>query len=209
MLNDIKRENRVRDRLEELKMLSLSSEEMCVCGSVDNKEGLLPWTWSIFGGGKGTVDGKKKNGERSETEKEKVKSLPRTKHIRPFEPYMELHDLEKDYILIHLWGEYFSGNLGNPDQRKCCELRYYNGETALRYFIDKTEHPITECKKQYYDTAWKRYDDMQKVYQVIQQQQEGEVLTEIRIYKDETEELWRYEHGQWLNITTQEDYVNF
>ncbi len=122
---------------------------------------------------------------------------------------MELHALHKDYILIHLWGEYFPGNLGNPDKRKCCELRYYNGETELHYFIDKTEHPIEECKRQYYDTAWNRYQNMHELYQVIEQQQEGEVLTEIRrIYKDETEELWRCEHGQWLNITTEDDYVN-
>lgn len=209
MLNDITREKRLRDRLEELKMLSLSSEEMCVCGSVDNKEGLLPWTWSIFGGGKGTVDEKKKNEERPETEKEEVKILPKMKHVKRFNPKMELHALHKDYILIHLWGEYFPGNLGNPDERKCCELRYYNGETELHYFIDKIDHPIEECKRQYYDTAWNRYHEMHELYQVIEQQQEGEVLTEIRMmYKGGVEELWRYEHGQWMNITTENDYVN-
>ena len=55
MLNDIARDNRVKDRLEELKILSLSDEGVCVSGGVDNKEGLAPWTWKVFGGGKAKV----------------------------------------------------------------------------------------------------------------------------------------------------------
>jgi len=56
MFNDIARENGLRDRLEELRMLSVSGDEMCVSGSFENKEHLLlPWTWPIFGGGKTKV----------------------------------------------------------------------------------------------------------------------------------------------------------
>ena len=54
-MNDIARDNRVKDRLEELKKLSLSDEGVCVSGGVDNKEGLAPWTWKVFGGGKAKV----------------------------------------------------------------------------------------------------------------------------------------------------------
>jgi hypothetical protein len=56
MFNDIARENGLRDRLEELRMLSVSGDEMCVSGSFENKEVFWnPYTWPIFGGGKAKV----------------------------------------------------------------------------------------------------------------------------------------------------------
>ncbi|MBV5346480.1 MAG: hypothetical protein JZU63_13725, partial [Rhodoferax sp.] len=92
------------------------------------------------------------------------------------------------------------------------ELRYYAGETDLRYYIDKVEHPIADCKmehKEHYETALRRYKDMGSVYQVIQQRYDlyDETLTEIRkIYGDDSEEKWQYRNNVWNNITTEADY---
>jgi hypothetical protein len=55
MFNDIARENRLRDRLEELRMLSVSGDEMCVSGSFENKEGAMSYIRGLFGGGKAKV----------------------------------------------------------------------------------------------------------------------------------------------------------
>ena len=212
MLNDIVRENTVKDRLEELRMLSVSGDEMCVSGSFENKEHPLnPFTWSIFGGGK--VVSENRNEERPETTKHEVESLPTKKRIKKLKAYpdsfVEVHTLQDDYLVIHLWTEQVPRNIGNPDESEYFELRYYDGETDLRYFIGKTWHPIEECKLQYYETAKLRYKDILSLYQVIQQQQDyyGEELTEIRrINKDDTEELWQHRNNAWQNITKSEDY---
>ena len=79
MLNDIARENRLKDRLEELKMLSLSDAGVHVSGGVDNKEGLAPWMWGWFGGGKARVAPETpKNQETTETRKDEDKSENKT-----------------------------------------------------------------------------------------------------------------------------------
>ena len=80
MLNDIARDNRVKERLEELKMLSLSDTASYVSvGKLENKEG-----WLGFG---------KKN---SETEQQL---------IVPMEGEDIVTDLSK-YIVVHAWTEY-------------------------------------------------------------------------------------------------------
>jgi hypothetical protein len=208
MLNDIIRENSLRDRLEELKMLS-SSDEMHVSGNIDNKEGLLSILRRLSGGGNGKVDAKKKNEESQDTEKQEVKSLPSTRHLKKFKLYlyMNLHDLDTDYLVIHIWRDNIPGNLGNPPQSVRFELRYYKGNEGLLYFIDKVEHRIENCNSKYYETAAQRYDEIHNLYEVIQQQQDGDELTEIRrMRKDQTEEKWQLVNDKWNNITTEEDY---
>jgi hypothetical protein len=80
MLNDIARDNRVKERLEELKMLSLSDTASYVSGGkLENKEG-----WLGFG---------KKN---SETEQQVT---------FPMEGKNIVTDLSK-YIVVHAWTEY-------------------------------------------------------------------------------------------------------
>ena len=80
MLNDIARDNRVKDRLEELKMLSLSDTGLYFSGGkLENKEG-----WFGFG---------KKN---SETEQQLT---------FPMEGKNIVTDLSK-YIVVHAWTEY-------------------------------------------------------------------------------------------------------
>ena len=211
MLNNIVRENTVKDRLEELKMLSVSGDEMCVSGSFENKGGLLLRKW--FGIGNGKVVSENRNEERPESKKNEVKSLPPKKRIKMLKAYpesfVEVHTLKDDYLVIHVWTEQVPGNIGNPDKSEYFELRYYDRETDLRYFIGKTEHLIEQCKTQYYETAKLRYKDMLTLYQVIQQQQDyyAEELTEIRrIYKDDTQELWQHRNNAWQNITKPEDY---
>ncbi len=86
-------------------------------------------------------------------------------------------------------------------------MRYYKGKTELLYFIDNVQNPIKNCNPKYYETAKKRYDDIHNLYEVIQQQQDGEELTEIRrMRKDHTEEKWQLVNDEWNNITKEEDY---
>ena len=83
MLNDIARENRLKDRLGKLKMISLSDAGVHVSGGkLDNKEG-----W--FGFGKKEV--------KSEQEKELT--------VSPLERGETKTDLDK-YIVLHTWTNY-------------------------------------------------------------------------------------------------------
>jgi hypothetical protein len=231
MLNDIARENTIRDRLADLKLLS---------GGFDDKEvWYKPNTWGIFGGGKAKVDGGPSN-EKPRARKGEAGPLPE----EPVEEYNEDYTSEDEganeakgerakrrlkrlevypgafdtlidpqqYIVIHIWAKEVPVYVGNYNKTSRFELRYYAGETDLRYFIDKAPGLIGECKmehKEHYETALRRYKDMENVYQVIQQRYDlyDETLTEIRkIYGDDSEEKWQYRNDVWKNITTEADY---
>jgi hypothetical protein len=231
MLNDIARENTIRDRLADLKLLS---------GRFDDKEvWYKPNTWGIFGGGKAKVDGGSSN-EKPRARKGETGPLPE----EPIEEYNEDYTSEDEganeakgerakrrlkrltallgafdtlidpqqYIVIHIWAKEVPVYMGNYTKTTHFELRKYDRETDLCCFVDKVKYSIEDCIRQHhqeYDIAEKRRTEMETLYQVIQQRYDSydETLTEIRkIYGDDTEEKWEYRNDVWKNITTEADY---
>jgi len=183
MLNDIVRENTVKDRLEELRMLSVSGDELCVSGSFENK-GVPFRKWFGFGN-------------------EKVEQEP-VLNVSELEHDDMLIDLQK-YIVMHVWSEY--ENLRHRTQHNY-EWRYYKedenlGTVADIYYIKdgvnigRGEHPERE-------KAYNKYNFMRQEYVVTQQKLRFNPtvrLEEVRWYDDNTKKLWRFEHKYWREIT--------
>jgi len=88
MSTDIARENRLKDRLEELKKLSLVDEGVCVSEGIDNKEGLAPWTWGWFGGGKEKVAPE----AQEELQKREAAVQTREENVKLREEYVKSED---------------------------------------------------------------------------------------------------------------------
>ena len=178
MFNDIVRENILKDRLEELKMLSLSDAGVHVSGGkLDNKEG-----WFGFGGKK--------------TENKKIPPLQVGTHEK-------LIDLTK-YIVLHVWRFYNPGAPGSHIHN-LYELRYYRGDNRIHYFINGIEYEAHECEDQYYQTGLDRYNQILEKYEVMDQKTNFysvESIVEIRrYYKNDTRHLWEFENNTWSDIT--------
>ena len=175
MLNDIKREKRLRDRLEELKKLSLSDTGSYISsGMFENKE-------ALFG-----LFGRSKNVKR-ESESQLTVSV--------LEDDDRLVDL-KQYIVVHAWMEHDLLNLHHY------EWRYYRHDGDIHYIRDgidmgKGLHPQR-------DTAVNKYNEMRGEYIVTEQKVkfDGFVrIEEVRQYDDGTQKLWRFQHKEWKDVT--------
>jgi len=181
MLNDIMRENTVKDRLEELRMLSVSGDEMCVSGSFENKEVF----WNPF--------------TRSGDGKAKVEQEP-VLNVSELEEDDMLIDLQK-YIVVYAWSGY------EGLTQHTYEWRYYREDENLGIVADiyyirdgvnigRGDHPERE-------KAWNNYHIMIQEYEVTQQKLRFKPirLEEVRRYNDNTKKLWRFEHKYWREIT--------
>ena len=183
MLNDIVRENTVKDRLADLKMLSLSGDEVLGSGSFENKG--VPMLRRWFGGGKAKV------------EQEPVLN------VSALEDNDLLIDTQK-YIVVYAWSSREYPDLNHHNY----EWRYYKpdeelGTVADIYYIrdgvniGRGDHPERE-------KAYNKYNIMRQEYVVTQQKLSFNPkvrLEEVRWYDDNTKKLWRFEHESWTDIT--------
>ena len=175
MLHDMEGDNTIKERLEELKMLGVS-----VSGSVDNKEAWLdPRTWSIFGGGKTTVQlSVLVDGER-------------------------LVNLD-EYIILYAWTEYLGAH--TKDDLHECELRYYKSDKLVHYIEDGDDKGAEGKEhREYWRAENQFYATQNGAYEVTQQkvnfQKTNRRIEEVRRYKDGTEELWQLQNIRWRDIT--------
>jgi len=184
MLNDIKREKRLRDRLEELKMLCQPDSEWRVSGGrFENKEG-----W--FG------------------RKNAVNETPKkiTRPALTAEGKETLVDLE-EYVILCAWSEWGKA-LNGMDHLFECELRYYYLPiNEIHYIKDGVDYGERECEHS--KIGHDRYTKMLNEYKVISQKIDfgiNEKITEIREYKDGTLLLWQFNRNEWKDITPPDYY---
>jgi hypothetical protein len=188
MLKAIVRENTVKDRLAELKMLSVSSDEMRVSGGMfENKEG---WFW-----GKNVV----KENTDSQVEQKKLPRLTA-------EGKEKLINL-KEYVVLCAWRE-LGRALNGMDRIFICELRYYYLPiNEIHYIKTGVDYGNQECGHS--GIGRDRYDKMLDEYEVISQKIDfdiSEKIIEIRKYKDGRERLWQFRRNEWSDITPADHY---
>jgi hypothetical protein len=190
MLNDIMRENTVKDRLEELKMLFQSDSGYYVSdGRFENKEGWF--------GRKNVVN----ETENTDTQV-KQKKLP----LLTAEGTEKLIDLTK-YVVLYAWREWGRA-LNGMDRLFICELRcYYLPINEIHYIKSEVDYGQQECE--YSETGRDRYNQMLHEYKVISQKIDlhiNEKIIEIREYKDGRQRLWQFRMNEWSDITPPDYY---
>jgi len=194
MLNDIVRENTVKDRLEELKMLFQSDSGHYVPGvRFENKEGWF--------GSKNVVNETPTENRESQAEQKK---LPRLRA----EGRETLIDL-REYVVLCAWREWGKA-LNGIDRVFICELRYYYPINEIHYIKSGADYgDYEEQVCEYSGIARHRYEEMLDEYQVIDQKVDFHVfekIIEIRKYKDGRQRLWQFWRNEWKDITPPDYY---
>ena len=224
MLNDIARENRVKDRLADLKMLSVSDAGSYLSGGMfENKEVFLdcfrvgkksrkvaPLPRSEEGRGHGVAVREEKSGENLADEVREF--IPDADlELSPMCEWETLVDLEK-YIVLAVWIASEHG------KRHECDYRYYWDRdyiSFMRHQKEEGQEAIATEKITYEEVvkgrdiniekaAQHRFQAINKEYEVIHQKigfKGWAVIEEIRRYPDKREELWRYANGVWYHRT--------
>ena len=162
MLNDITRDNRVKDRLEELKKLSLSDAGSYVSGGMfDNKEG-----WFGFG---------------EKNPKEEVKSEAEEQlTVSPLGRGEIKIDLKR-YIVLHIWTDY-QGEY---------QWKYDFDDENIHYIKNDEEqgsgdYPKRKIAEDKYEVMRNEYRVTDQKIGFFGDEQ----IEEVRSYKDLTKKMW-------------------
>ena len=231
MLNDIARENRLKDRLEELKMLSLSDAGVHVSGGMfENKEALFSCFRVIRKPRRIEPLPQSEEGGKAETQNEEKSREDSDDDVHSFHGDEKLQlsglwknevlvDLDK-YIILCVWIESENGN-SSWDARKRwqCDWRYYWDRNYIYFMRHQEEVGKEEVGEKEIEkaeameggkddmnrrNALQRLNEIGDRYSVIHQKMGFSgwaCMEEVRRYKDNSEKLWRFSDGTWKDVT--------